>query len=285
VARLCLNFFLLMVIVTIAGCGGGEESRPRNLYTRIHRLDFAEGLGFSMALDSANNIYAYAPSTGGVIRFVKQSSGQYTSSSWVAEGAYPIGVSPVSGRLFLQENRQIKVYDSAGQFIAEKPLDFLNLTVSNRGEVFTLGGGVVRLDEDGNERNRFNLGRNYLSATISADPDGNVAVLGEEDIPGLLDSPLILRVYSPEGTLLRETVLDERGFPFEFNFDTMTIGADGRLYVTISLTAVSVFDYETGKWLGTQSGLEDASSDIAVDASGTLYIMGGFQISIYKPNS
>lgn len=287
VVQLCLYCFLFLITVTTAGCGGGE-SKSRSLFTRVHRIDYSGlAFGFSMALDADNNIYAYTltPVAGnrGITRFVKQSSGQYTSSRMV-DGGYPISVSPVSQRIFLQDNRQIKVYDDAGQFITEKPRDFLDITVSNRRDVFVLGGGIVRLDEDGNELGRFTTGRNYLYAEIAADSEGNIAVLGAEDIPGVSDPPLILRVYSPEGTLLRETPLEEQGFPFENDFDSMAVGMNGKLYLTLDLTMIGVFDYQTGKSLGIQEGLEDTTGDIAVDADGNLYVMGGFQISIYKPN-
>lgn len=290
VARLCLNFFLLIATVTIAGCGGGVESKTKDLYSQVHRLTPGLELGFSIALDSGNNIYAYTLSSGGgITRFVKQSSGQYTASRAV-DGGFRMAVSPVSGRIFVHDTDKIKVYDNAGSLLAEKPLTpTSDLTVNTRGDLFAQSGDIIRLDEDGNERNRFTTGHSYRYAEIAADMDNNVVVLGREDIPGASRPPLIMRVFSPEGTLLRETPLEERGFPGGLDFDSMTVGRTGKVYLTYGNGSfnwsVLVFHYQTGKWLGTQSGLEDAAGDIAVDASGTLYIMGGFQISIYKPDS
>jgi outer membrane protein assembly factor BamB len=293
VGRGSLCFLLLLLFVATPGCGGGG-SQPKDLYTRVERVSYTGSfLSRSIALDADRNIYAFTgTSVSGspdarIIRFVKQSSGQYTASR-VADGEFPLAVSPVSGRIFVNGDRQIKVYDNAGQLLTARPLDFLDITINRRGEVFTLGGGIARLDEDGNELGRFPLAQNYLYAQISTDADGNVAVLGAENVPGVSDPPLILRVYAPQGTLLRETTLDKRGFPSGYGFVNMTVGREGKLYITLGsgsfTSSLNVFDYQTGTWLGTQAPIEDGTGDIAVDADGNLYVMGARQISIYKPN-
>jgi hypothetical protein len=183
-------WLLVLSLTALSGCGSGSTPRPP--YTLVRTLD--GDFHTSIALDAANNIYANsyfgsdsAITGSSVTRFVKQSSGQYVSER-IGEGPRstgPIAVSPITGRIFMRAGNvggQVEVYDNTGKFLTATPFpgNERDLRVSNRGDVFVVSGGIVRLDEDGNRISSFSLGHRYsaLSFRIATDQDGNVAVLG-----------------------------------------------------------------------------------------------------------
>jgi hypothetical protein len=292
----CLSLlFVLLVLANGCGGGGGGGSNTRSAFTLVQTIPVS-GIGFlhSIGLDRSGAIYAGTlfeeGARGGVTRYVRQSSGEFVGSRLV-EGASgsPIAVSWGSGRIFTMADRpqrQIEIYDPRGPLLKSIPFPIgaSDIRVSNAGDVFVLSGGIVRLDEQGNQTGSFPLGQSFYGVVrLATDNEGNVAVLGLEDVSGV-SLPATLRVYSPQGTLLRETPLDERGgLTRGFFLRGMTIGADGKLYITRDNGPyqLQVFDYQSGKLLTTQK-LTETAQDIVVDGSGNLYLLGGHQIFIYK---
>jgi hypothetical protein len=296
----CLSLlFVLLVLANGCGGGGGGGSNTRSAFTLVQTIPVS-GIGFlhSIGLDRSGAIYAGTlfeeGARGGVTRYVRQSSGEFVGSRLV-EGASgsPIAVSWGSGRIFTMADRpqrQIEIYDPRGPLLKSIPFPIgaSDIRVSNAGDVFVLSGGIVRLDEQGNQTGSFPLGQSFYGVVrLATDNEGNVAVLGQEDPQGGAAQPIKLRVYSPQGVLLREQpLLDESGSVFtELDLHGMTISPDGKLYITqgSGINRMQVFNYQTGKWLAKQTNIFDSVQDVAVDSSGTVYILGNEKVYVYRP--
>jgi hypothetical protein len=291
-------FFILYAL----GCGSSKESALKIPYTLVRTLaNTGGGFQYSIALDASDNIYAnsnfHVGDGLGITRYVKQSNGQYAASRLVVvpNSMGPIAVSPTSGRLYALNHGttiQLDVYENNGQLLTSKPFasPIWDIRASNRGDVFILKSlspsaeQIIRLDEDGNQTGNFNLGRTFFigAVRLATDTDGNLVVLGEEDT-NHVPTPPTVRVYSPQGTLLRETPLAPQTFPDQMTIQGLAIGADGKAYVTSGLGPfrLQVFDYLTGQLLA-QMTVSDASQDIGLGNDGTIHIMGIAQIYIYR---
>jgi hypothetical protein len=299
---------LLPIQAVLTGCGSGSKSELKDAFILDQTLTSQEG-GFSqsLALDGAGNVYANSLFNGevgsyrsGITRYARQSSGQYVAARLAEEtgrGTGPMAVSPVSGRLFVWtsvSHGQIEVYDSNGQRLRSHPfpLPVHDIRASNRGDVFILKSlspspeQIIRLDEDGNQTGNFSLGRTFFigAVRLATDNDGNLAVLGGEDT-NHVPTPPTVRVYSPQGTLLRETPLAPQTFPNGVPVNGLAIGVDGKLYLTEGggPNRLRIFDYQTGQLLVTQT-IKPFTGDIAVDRNGMVYILGVGNVFLYRPN-
>lgn len=298
--RIVAFWLVLLITLLTSGCGSSSTATPKPAYQLVQTI-IGPGFFYRSIARTPNGeiLAALATSPDGILRYTPQADGQYSATTFTDRDSWAMTCSPTSGRVFAVRDKEVDIFDSAGQLLATKtltvrPISFAlsDVQANHLGDVFVLTDNrpdaeqVIRLDEEGNKVNSFNLGKEYGSQVcLTTDSSGNLAVVGQERNTNDPSPPTVLRVFSPEGTLLRETPLDPRKLPDGLSPQGMTIGPDGKLYITEGLGPfiLYVFDYQSGEQLIKQTDMKNASADIAVDSSGNLYILGGVFLHIYRP--